>query len=192
MRNRERFLPILLLLSLVFATGANAQSKAPKAQEKAQPKHENESKNPYVERFRQLDKNGDGYVSLDEWPLDPASFHLVDRNQDGRLSRDELLTPNVLRWNPWEERFRTLDTHRDDRLSQSEQRDRTRSGHVVTLPNYEDTWSFRATPQDKIRFRNLDRNQDNRLDLLEWTGSGLTFNQLDRNRDGVISPSEWP
>ena len=189
MRHRNRFLPILLL-SLAFAAGASAQGKAPKAQDKAQPKQQREVKNPYVERFQQLDKNGDGYVSLAEWPLDPASFHLVDRNQDGRLSRDELLTPNVLRWDPWQERFRTLDTHRDDRLSQSEPRDRTRSG--ITLPNYEDTWSFRATPQDKIRFRSLDRNQDNRLDLLEWAGSGLTFNQLDRNRDGVISPNEWP
>ncbi|HYX26527.1 MAG TPA: hypothetical protein VFC23_20405 [Thermoanaerobaculia bacterium] len=190
MRNRDRFLSILLL-SLAFTAGMSAQSKAPKAQDKAQPKHENESKNPYVERFRQLDKNGDGYVSLAEWPLDPASFHLVDRNQDGRLSRDELLTPNVLRWDPWEERFQTLSPNREGRLSQGEPRDRIRSGYAP-LPSYEDTWSPRATPQDKIRFRNLDRNQDNRLDLLEWTGSSLTFNQLDRNRDGVISPNEWP
>ncbi|HEX3553164.1 MAG TPA: hypothetical protein VIA62_08040 [Thermoanaerobaculia bacterium] len=191
MRHRDQLLS-LLLLSLALAAGASAQGRAPKAQDKTQPKHEGEARNPYVERFRQLDKNGDGYVSLDEWPLDPASFYLVDRNQDGRLSREELLTPNVLRWDPREEQARTLEAsrlRRSESHSGVEPRDRIRS---VPLPNYEDTWSFRATPQDKIRFRSLDRNQDNRLDLLEWTGSSLTFNQLDRNRDGVISPSEWP
>ena len=58
--------------------------------------------------------------------------------------------------------------------------------------NNQDTWNSRATSRDRARFRSLDRNQDNRLSLLEWTGSNLTFDRLDRNRDGVLSPNEWP
>jgi hypothetical protein len=180
MQHRDRFLPFLLSLFLAVPAGARVQNKAPKAQDKAaRPRQESEVKNPYVERFRQLDKNGDGYVTLEEWPLVPASFRIVDRNQDGRLSRDELLTPNTLRRDP---------------------RDEPRVGRDENgLPDYgnafrnnQDSWNARSTPGDRARFRSLDRNQDNRVGLLEWTGSNLTFDRLDRNRDGVLSPNEWP
>jgi EF hand domain-containing protein len=178
MPGQDRFLPIVLL-SLALATGASAQDKAAKAQDKAPPKREAEVKNPYLERFRQLDRNGDGYVTLEEWPLEPDSFQVVDRNQDGRLSRNELLTPNVLRRDPRDEpRLGTDENGLPD--------------YGNAFRNNQDTWNSRATSRDRARFRSLDRNQDNRLSLLEWTGSNLTFDRLDRNRDGVLSPNEWP
>jgi Ca2+-binding EF-hand superfamily protein len=41
-------------------------------------------------RFVQLDRNGDGRVSLDEYLADGhARFQRADRNRDGRLSRAE-------------------------------------------------------------------------------------------------------
>jgi hypothetical protein len=195
MQHRDRFFPIFLI-TLALAAPAGAQNKAPKApQAQGQPA----PKNPYVERFKELDRNRDGYVSPAEWPLETASFHIVDRDQDGRLSREELLTPNVLREAPPEVQFQRLDINRDGRLSRSERQrdgfdrlDRNQGGYI-TLPRYRaDTWSPRATVQDEIRFRNLDRNRDNRLERTEWTGQSLFFNHLDRNRDGVLSPSEWP
>jgi Ca2+-binding EF-hand superfamily protein len=196
MQHRDRFFPFFLIaLALAAPAGASAQDKAAKAQDKPKPA----PKNPYVERFKELDRNRDGYVSLTEWPLEPASFHVVDRDQDGRLSRNELLTPNVLREAPPEVQFRRLDTDRDGRLSRSERQrdgfdrlDRNKDGYI-TLPQYrQETWSPHATVQDEIRFRNLDRNHDNRLNRTEWTGSSLLFNHLDRDRDGALSPSEWP
>ncbi len=56
MQHRHRFFPIFLIaLTLAVPAGATAQDKpAPK--------------NPYVERFKELDRNRDGYVSLTEWP----------------------------------------------------------------------------------------------------------------------------
>ena len=169
MQHRDRFFPIFLIaLALAVPAGASAQGKAPKAQDKAPQQDKPAPKNPYVERFKELDRNRDGFVSLTEWPLEPASFQVVDRNQDGRLSRSERQRDGF------------------DRL------DRNKDGDI-TLPQYrQDTWSPHATVQDEIRFRNLDRDRDSRVNRTEWTGSAFTFNHLDRNRDGVLSPNEWP
>jgi Ca2+-binding EF-hand superfamily protein len=207
MRTRDRFLPLFLLaLALAVPAGASTQDKAQSPQGKPGSNQggEEEKKNPYVERFRQLDRNGDGYVSLAEWPLDPPSFERVDRNKDGRLSRSELLTPNVLRNDRRDEQFQELDTNHDGRLSRTEQRqggrglgqmDRNRDGYV-TRREYgvqaEDVWSSRATVRTQRLFRDLDRNRDNRLNRQEWTGDEGRFTRLDRNRDGVLSPNEWP
>jgi hypothetical protein len=199
MRSRNPFLLVLLSLALL---GAAAQEKTPKTQPKAQTGPTQPKDNPYVERFKQLDRNGDGYVVLSEWPLDESSFHLVDRNKDNRLNPEELLTPNVLRR---EDRFRQLDANGDGRLGPTERRrggtlldnlDRDKDGYV-TLREYDqtrnigDVWSRRATTLDQQRFRSLDLNRDNRLTRSEWTGGGPSFERFDRNRDGVISPSEW-
>ncbi|HYO12217.1 MAG TPA: EF-hand domain-containing protein [Thermoanaerobaculia bacterium] len=209
MRTRDRWLPLVLLsLALALPAGASAQDKAQSSPEKPRSDRSGgNEKNPYAERFKQLDRNGDGYVSPAEWPLDPPSFERVDRNKDGRLSRTELLTPNVLRNDRRDEQFQELDTNRDGRLSRVEQRqggtglgrlDRNRDGYV-TRPEYgartdngENTWSSRSTVRTLRLFRDLDRNRDNRLNRVEWTGDETRFTRLDRNRDGVISPNEWP
>jgi hypothetical protein len=135
----------------------------------------------------------------------PESFKVVDRNQDGRLSAEELLTPN--RPLTEERRFQWLDADGDGLLSPSELR---RGGlplddpqlkrlGALTLRQYadltrriEDRWSTGSSRQDQFTFRTLDRNQDNRLNPLEWRGPMINFDRLDRNRDGILSPSEWP
>jgi Ca2+-binding EF-hand superfamily protein len=185
MRSRNLTLS-LLLLSLALA--ASAQQKP------------QEQKNPYLERFRQLDLNHDGYVSSTEWPMDRTSFQRVDRDKDGRLSQAELLTPNQIRRDPRDEQFRLLDLNHDGHLSQSElqrgvpgvaRMDRNADG-IVTRREYENTWNSRATVRDQRRFQSLDRNHDNRLSRPEWNGGVALFDRLDRNRDGTLSPDEWP
>lgn len=155
---------------------------------------------PYVARFKELDRNGDGFVTLQEWPLEPAKFKVVDRDHDGRLSQRELTTPNVPR-EIRRDRFGELDIDRDGRLSRGERRrggtgldslDRNRDGFITRHEYVENTFDARATPQDQRRFEALDRDRDNRLSRREWTGAGSRFDQLDVNRDGVISPDEWP
>jgi hypothetical protein len=211
----SRFIPILLLSLALAATVTSAQEKQ-KPPEKTQPSQKEpatqapaqgrdaEAKNPYVERFNQLDRNRDGHVSLGEWPMDEASFKLVDRNQDGRLSRHELLTPNVMRRDRLEERFQFLDLDRDGRLNRTERQrggpgldrmDRNADGYVTPLEyrsQAANVWNPLATVRDQQLFQNLDRNRDNRLSRPEWTGGGADFDRLDLNRDGLISPNEWP
>jgi Ca2+-binding EF-hand superfamily protein len=186
MRNRDRFL-ILLPLLLVLAVPAGAQDKADKTKP-APP-------NPYEDRFRELDSNGDNYVSPSEWPLERAKFDLVDRNKDGRLSRTELLTPNVVRDNDeLEARLRQADTNRDGILSPAERQRAAEAANAAAnrARVRENTWNPRATRQDQRRFQSLDLDRDNRLERRELRGAGARFDRLDRNRDGVISPHEWP
>ncbi len=212
MRYSVSTLPLLLLsLALAAPAQALAQEKAPPAQTRpqaAQPAPKGsakEAETAYEKRFQEMDRNRNGSISLDEWPLEASSFRVVDRNEDGRLSRRELLTPNTLRRDPFEERFQVLDINGDGRLDSSEIRrdrgleggDRNRDG-ILDRREYgnwaqqvERTWNPRATVQDRRRFRDLDRNQDQGLSLLEWSGSSTNFNRLDRNRDGVLSPNEW-
>lgn len=203
MCSRNRFLSLVLLsLALAAPAGVWAQDES-KNQDKTQEKAPKEAENPYLERFKQLDRDGDGFVTLKEWPLDRPSFERVDRNQDGRLSRGELLTPNTLRRDRVDVQFDELDTNRDGYLSQSERQrgeaglerlDRNHDGSLSRseFRNVENVWSPRATGREQRLFRELDRDNDNRLTRTELAGAGARFNTLDRNRDGVISPREWP
>lgn len=208
MRTRDLFLSILIaLLSFALAAPAGAQSQPQNQKEPAKKTESAPPKNPYLERFKELDRNEDGFVTRNEWPLAPASFDTVDRNKDGRLSPEELLTPNIVRREGLGQ-FASLDTNGDGVLTRDEwQRggagfgrmemlDRNRDGRI-TIPEFqalssEVPWSPRSSLQDQRRFRELDRNRDNRLSRTEWRGVRTTFERLDRNNDGVISPNEWP
>jgi hypothetical protein len=177
--DKPLLLPIFLLVS---ALAAPAPDKAPPDKTPSAPK---KAPDPYVERFKQLDRDHDGFVSLSEWPLEPASFKLVDRNQDGRLSAHELLTPNRMR-DYREEQVLRLDIDRDGRLGRPPLV-RPQSRPIGPLPN---DWNPTANARDRQLFRNLDLNRDNRLSPRELTGA--EFNRADRNKDGVITPNEWP
>ena len=207
MRNLARHLPLFLLsLALSVAAGeaaAGEQAQKTEAQQKSAATSQSQNEDDrYSERFAQLDHDQDGYVERAEWPLAPESFDVVDRDKDGRLSRVELLTPNViLRDRPW--RFQELDVDRDGRLSRLEwQRsgqgfgalDGDRDGYVTMTElrraQVGSDSPIALHPQDRHLLRNLDRNGDNRVGRLEWRGSRDVFNRLDRNRDGFLSPSE--
>ena len=159
-------------------------------------------------RFQDLDRNGDGVITRDEWRGNDRSFRNQDWNGDGRLSGEEV-RPGARRDPSWDQRevvgtsgrefdrtetrFRWLDRDDNGRLSRSE-------------------W-----PTDEEMFARLDRNGDNALTVREFTAqpqrrrsrrtdsarstrtttaaspatSGAAaptvFAALDANRDGVLT-----
>jgi hypothetical protein len=158
--------PSILLLALALAGAVHAEQASPKA-------------DPYLERFQELDQNKDGYVTIGEWPLQPESFAVVDRDKDGRLGKAELLTPNRLQrdWDPPQ----PPPPPPPPRLERE-------TGPVQ--PDPENVWGGRVAIQDQRLLRSFDRDWDNRLNRREWTGSGARFHRLDTDQDGVLSPRE--
>jgi Ca2+-binding EF-hand superfamily protein len=54
-------------------------------------------------------------------------------------------------------------------------------------------WSRAVSPEQlEMRFKNLDRNEDGKLDRQEFQGGPARFSQLDRNGDGFLSRDEIP
>jgi len=66
-------------------------------------------------RFRQLDDNGNGYISRDEWPNDRSEFDVLDRDRDGRLTSSEYSDNQVI-----SDQFRRMDYDGDGVLSRRE------------------------------------------------------------------------
>jgi Ca2+-binding EF-hand superfamily protein len=94
-------------------------------------------------RFVALDRNRDGRVSRNEWGRDRASFDRLDENRDGYLTRAEMASPDDS-----VDDFATLDSDRNGVISRGE-------------------WL-----QSAASFERLDTNRDGRLTASEYNGRG--------------------
>jgi Ca2+-binding EF-hand superfamily protein len=101
-------------------------------------------------RFAVMDRNNDGVVSRNEWRGSRQSFTVHDWNNDGVLSGDEVR----------EGAFRQGQTVDDQDFDRAE------------------------------TFENLDWNNNNRIDRAEWHGTADAFAWLDRNSDNVLTRAE--
>lgn len=66
------------------------------------------------DRFRDMDDNGDGRVTLEEWHGSTSAFDALDRNRDRVLSRSEMAA------DPPSDRFTSIDVDRNGFISRDE------------------------------------------------------------------------
>lgn len=98
----------------------------------------------------------------------------MDRNGDGRVSRAE--------WTGAAGAFRLHDSNRDGVLSGTE---------VFDANDPRVNRRDRAARDNRVPFRDLDRNNDGVISRAEWTASRASFRVLDSNRDGRIERNEY-
>lgn len=160
--------------SLVFAAGTIACCMAALAQV---PPVTVQKPAPHFQRGvepKQLDLNGDGFVSREEAKGDPGldrGFGRFDSNKDGRLSQDELKVFRERRQARREEIQRRKDAEKSKDRGAHQERDgeQGRRGErgFAGLDTNKDGFLMRdeikGRPELQKRFQEIDSNHDNRL-----------------------------
>jgi Ca2+-binding EF-hand superfamily protein len=110
-----------------------------------------------ADRFRAIDRNGDGSISSEEWyaqGVPPVPFTVVDLDGDGRISESEFREWSSARGGARvrgitsADRFRTIDKNKDGVISAEEWKD----------------GSLSRTP-----FESVDANKDGKISLREFS-----------------------
>lgn len=143
-------------------------------------------------RFSSIDRNRDGRITRNEWFYDMDGFLRADRNRDNILTRAEFLGGEVD--DDREETFYDLDQDRDGRIERNEWHgsrdafewlDRNNDG---TLSRAE--VAGEQAPAERDLFTSLDTNRNGVIDRSEWHWSRVSFNGRDRDNNGVLSRNE--
>jgi len=126
-----------------------------------------------AEVFTTLDKNKDGFIDQNEKPPAPMGKggnmrQNADKNGDGKLSKDEFAGPAEV--------FTTLDKNKDGFIDQDEK------------PNAP---LIKGVTKGGM-MQNPDKNGDGKISKDEFAGPAEVFTTLDKNKDGFIDQNEKP
>ncbi|MBK0056902.1 EF-hand domain-containing protein [Stenotrophomonas sp. S39] len=162
-----------LLLALLLGTSATGIALAADT-----PATATAAANAPAQRHAKLDTNGDGVIDRSEAAANPrlaAKFDALDKNKDGKLSRDELPRWKHGRRGGHGAWMAKLDVNKDGRISREE---------------------AKADPRLAARFDQMDVNKDGYLDkadreLRMKQHRDAWFAAADTNKDGQLSKAEF-
>ena len=127
-----------------------------------------------ADRFRAIDRNGDGFISSEEWYRQgnaaPVPFTVIDLNGDGRISESEFREWSSARGGAsvmgvtTADRFRAIDKNKDG---------------VISAHEWKDGW-LALTP-----FESVDANGDGKISHSE-------FRAWDQHRGGAMAAAPAP
>ncbi|HWI17522.1 MAG TPA: hypothetical protein VNT81_07240 [Vicinamibacterales bacterium] len=140
-------------------------------------------------RFQAMDRNNDGRVTRQEWNGSAQSFEVHDWNNDGVLSGEEV--------RPGGRRAAALEPvdHAPNRFERN--LNWTRNNFTNLDHNRDNRLSSNEWHFDIETFRRVDANRDNNLSLAEFLGEGVddlrddSFDNLDANNNGRVERAEW-
>lgn len=149
-------------------------------------------------RFRGLDRNRDGRITRNEWRGNNRSFQRHDWNGDGVLSGDEV-RPGAEPPNGEMDDFAAVDRERFDYLDynangrlDSHEWDGTPAAFDRLDRNNDGTLTRAELGMTRsVRFSNLDVNNDGHIALDEWRWSRTAFDRQDLDGDGVLTQDEY-
>jgi Ca2+-binding EF-hand superfamily protein len=161
-------------------------------------------------KFAEIDKNGDGKISKDEFTGPEALFGRIDTDGDGVITLEE-----AQKFQPgpgagagaganaaFLARLRAMDKDGDGKITREEftgqpavfeRLDANKDGVLTRDEIPGGAAAGAAAPNRALmlqRLRAMDTNNDGTISRDEFTGPAAVFDRLDANKDGALTPEE--